>query len=104
MQPETNIKKARQSKSLWYTLLSAIGVLVAFLVADEDFKELIGASGIMVLFLIDKGIQAYLRTITTTKIGTKTEIEEKEKTQHQKNLDILNEPSQADDMYIIKEI
>ena len=82
------MKPARESKSLWYIFLSAMGVLIAYLVADEDFKDIIGGTGLIVLFLADKGIQAYLRTITTTAIDP---IVIKKKKAPKSNLDVLED-------------
>ena len=60
--------KARKSETLWYTLLSAIGMVTATLLVDEQFKETAGAFGIIIVILLDKYITARLRFGTTTAI------------------------------------
>lgn len=123
------MKKARQSKTIWYIIVTALGVAITAMVADDSFKELIGGWAVG-LYLVDKIIQGYLRSITTTPIGSKKEedfdneesgedsdpvieiefpkpihttepeaIEPENKTTHEKNLDIL-EPVQADDDFV----
>jgi len=61
-------KKPTQSKSLWYILLSALAVVITALMADEAFKEILG-SYVVVLYVLDKLIQAYLRIITEKPIS-----------------------------------
>ena len=77
------------SRTLWYTALSTLAVVITYLSTDESFNTLIGTTGMLVLFILDKGITAYLRTITTKPL----------KREKKNNLDILNDESQADDDY-----
>jgi len=60
--------KPTQSKTLWYVLLSTLGVVITALVADDSFKEILG-SYVVVLYVLDKLIQAYLRVITIKPIS-----------------------------------
>ena len=60
-------KNPLQSKTLWYTLLSVSGVVMTMLLTDDNFKELLG-SYVIVLYVLDKLIQAYLRVITVSPI------------------------------------
>ena len=85
------MKPAKESKSLWYIFLSAMGVMVTYLVADDDLKGIIGSAGLIVLFLVDKGIQAYLRTITTTAIEPMVIKEKKTEPPPKSNLKILDD-------------
>ena len=64
---EQNSKRAIESRSYWYYLAVVVGAVIAAIMADDSFKELIGSY--FVLFIIaDKMISAYLRTITEKKI------------------------------------
>ena len=84
-------KNVLESKSIWYAVVSSLGVLVTFLMADESISTMIGGTGLMILYVIDKGIQMYLRAVTKQPIIVKIKPEN--------NLDILDEPSQSDDNY-----
>ena len=84
-------KNVLESKSIWYAVISALGVLVTFLMADETTSTLIGGTGLMVLYVIDKGIQLYLRGVTKQPVTVRLNPEN--------NLDVLDEPSQSDDDY-----
>ncbi len=56
-----------ESKNYWYFFFVVIGAIVTAILADENFKALIGSY--FVFFVIaDKMISAYLRTITSKKI------------------------------------
>ena len=57
--------KPRNSETLWYTLLSAIGMVTTALLVDDQFKETVGVIGFVVLIVIDKFITAKLRFGTT---------------------------------------
>ena len=80
-------KTPLQSTTLLYTAISTIGVVIAFLLTDEGFSAQVGGTTMLVLYIVDKMITGYLRTITKVPIVRKS------------NLDILNDESQADDDY-----
>ena len=81
--------KARKSETLWYTLLSAIGMVTATLLIDEQFKEVVGTIGVVIVILIDKYITARLRFGTTKPI--EPIFKKKEEIKPKSNLDILDE-------------
>jgi len=61
-------KKPTHSKTLIYILLSTLGVVITALVADDSFKEILG-SYVVVLYVLDKLVHAYLRVITIKPIS-----------------------------------
>ena len=61
------VKKPIQSKSYWYYIFVVVGSIVTAILADNNFKELIGSYAVF-LVILDKGISFYLRSITTKKI------------------------------------
>ena len=77
-------KTPLQSTTLLYTAISAIGVVVAFLLTDEGFSTQVGGTAMLILYVIDKMITGYLRTITKVPIVRKS------------NLEVLDTPSQSD--------
>ena len=84
-------KNILESKSIWYSVISSVGVLITFLMTDETTSTLIGGTGLMVLYFIDKGVQLYLRSVTKQPVTINLK--------PTSNLDILEEPNQSDDEY-----
>lgn len=89
-----------KSGTVLYIIASAIAGVIGILLVDEDFIAMIGSAGFVVLYLLDKTIQYHLRTTTTTPLETESQRHKRnnrEKTQHQKNLDLLNGHQSDDD-------
>ena len=80
-------KNILESKSIWYAVISSLGVMVTFLIADETTSTLIGGTGLMILYVIDKAIQMYLRSITKQPITVRLT----QPDNHQDRLDKLDE-------------
>ena len=87
-------KSILQSKRSWLNYGSVIALALTGLISDDAFKsmviELLGAKGIIILMIAGAVLNQFL-TQTSNKVP---------KFQMPKsNLDILDEPSQADDDY-----
>ena len=87
-------KSILQSKRSWLNYGSVIALALTGLISDDAFKsmviELLGAKGIIILMIIGAVLNQFL-TQTSDKVP---------KFQMPKsNLDILDEPNQADDYY-----
>ncbi len=62
-----NSKKAIQSKTLWFNILSIIAILIAHIQSTPELKELVGNYGYL-LMLGGALVNAILRTVTTKAI------------------------------------
>ena len=87
-------KSILQSKRSWLNYGSVIALALTGLIADEAFKsmviDILGAKGIIILMIVGAVLNQFL-TQTSDKVP---------KFQMPKsNLDVLDEPSQADDYY-----
>lgn len=81
-------KKLSQSKSIWYHVISALAVLTTALLADESIKQELTGTMLVGLYIVDKYISSYLRTISDKKIEMPKVLKKKKP---KSNLDILDE-------------
>ena len=72
-------KKPIQSKSLWFNVLTIVAMVGASLLADDNFRDLVGSNA-MFLIIVVNVINMWIRFNTVSPISTKPTTEVSDKT------------------------
>ncbi len=89
-----NTKRAIQSKTIWFNVLSVVAISLAALMGSKEFMELIGGYG-SILIILSNVVNVVLRLKTTEPIKLERPMQKKAKS-HQK-LNPLDEAIKLDD-------
>ena len=71
-----SVKKPITSKTLWFNILTTVGMVGASLLADESFRDMVGSHAIFLIVGVNI-VNVWLRTQTTKPLGNPEVTEDK---------------------------